>query len=365
MILTLAALCCPPPHPPRAKRLRRIAIVVPAHDEAGCIASTVTNLLGQRYPSSAFGVWVVADNCTDATAALARKAGARVIERRGDPGKGQALHTAFQHLLQEGWEAFLVVDADSHLHPETLQVCNDHLEGGSQVLQVRGGVLNPAVNWRTRALELSLASLNALRPLGKAALGLSAGLFNGFCLSRETLEQVPYLARSIVEDTEYHMLLLRAGLKVNFRDDVWAKSLMPENRRAAKIQRVRWERGRWLLLRCYFRPFLIDLLKGQPRALDGLLELLMPPMSVIVLLWGAAACLGQGTAALAGLAFIALHYLIAAWRYAYPPALLGLALVLPYYVVEKTLVVLYSFIKERHLPWMRTERPNPPAGGDT
>lgn len=346
--------------PPMAPNTHRIAIVIPAHQEVGLIAETVRLTFTQHYPKEAFAVWVVADNCHDDTAKEARRAGACVLERHGNPGKGQALHEAFQHLLSQDWEAFLVLDADSHLHPDTLFVINDYLAAGSDAVAIRYGVLNPDASWRTRAMELSTASYNGLRPLGRAALGMSAGLAgNGCCLTRRTLMEVPYSAHSIVEDIEYHVLLLRSGRKVDFCDRVWVKAQMPATQQVARIQRVRWERGRWLMVKSYTPRLFADLARGHPRAVDGLTDVLMPPMSVVLLCLLTALLGGtdaQQALAGGGVGIVAVHYLTAAWRYGHLSCLPWLALYLPWYVVEKSWMVLHSFVTERCLPWLRTER---------
>ena len=344
----------------KAKELRKIAIIIPAHNESLLIADTVANLQRQNYPDDAMCILVIADNCSDDTASLARSAGARVLERHGNPGKGQGLHEALLRLQEEDWSAFLVVDADSHLHPETLAEINIALESGSQAIQIRYGVLNPEQSLRTRAMELSTASYNALRPLGKSVFGISAGINgNGFCVTRSTAERVPYLAHSIVEDIEYHMHLLNAGIKVDFLDHVWVKAQMPIGGPGANVQRVRWERGRIITIRNYAPGLWRSLLSGNRRAIDGLIDVLMPPVSLVLLCLLPALALGDGAAFLmgaAGAAILAAHYFVAAVRYGNTAWFFILLAYVPWYVIWKTWVVVKSLLTERNLPWLRTDR---------
>lgn len=360
LLVTSVAALFPRRFPVAAGTPRRIAILIPAHDEALLIADTVGNALRQDYPADAMTVLVIADNCRDETAALARAAGARVLERQGNPGKGQGLYDALGLLMQEDWEAFLVMDADSHLDPATLRALNDALAAGSRAIQIRYGVLNPTQSIRTRAMELSTASFNALRPLGKAALGLSAGINgNGFCLARETVRQVPYLAHSIVEDIEYHMLLLKAGIKVDFLDRVAVKAQMPVDSKGSQAQRVRWERGRLITIRNYAPGLFRAWLRGQPRAIDALIDVLMPPVSLVVLGLLPALIAGntvQRGIALAGVAILAAHYALAAVRFGSIKGLFVIAAYLPWYVSWKTWVVVASLLTEKNLPWIRTDR---------
>lgn len=344
----------------QSSRQRCIAVIIPAHNEALLIADTIANVRQQNYPGDAMSVLVIADNCTDETASIARAAGARLFERISNPGKGQGLHDALNLLLKEDWEAFLVVDADSHLHPETLSEINKSLDSGSSAIQIRYGVLNPKQSLRTRTMELSTASYNALRPLGKSVLGISAGINgNGFCITRETAEKVPYLAHSIVEDIEYHMLLLSAGIKVDFLDHVWVKAQMPIGGKGATVQRVRWERGRIITIKNYAPTLLRSLLTGNRRALDGLIDVLMPPVSLIFLCLVLPALFGdqvQRIAGLAGIAILGCHYLISAFRYGSLFWFFLLIAYVPWYVIWKTCVVIFSLLTEKKLPWLRTDR---------
>lgn len=345
---------------------RRIAILIPAHNEALLIGDTVRNTFEQSYPRDLYTVFVIADNCTDDTAALAREAGARVLERSSSPGKGQGLNDAFHMLMLEDWSAFVVLDADSELHPHALEMLDRELASGAAVIQIRIAVQNPDDSMVTRAMELSQASFNALRPRGRMALGLSAGINgNGFCVTRDTIVKVPYLAHSIVEDIEYHMLLLKAGIQVRFLDSIWVKAQIPIGGRGARVQRVRWERGRIITIRNYAPGLLRDLLRKQPYAVDGLVDVLMPPVSLVALGLLPALVVGssvQKTLAIVGCTILCFHYYLAAVRYGKVRSLLLLSAYIPWYIVSKTWVVLASMFTERKLAWERTDRHKPTSG---
>lgn len=366
VLLTLASFL--PAQPEKeSQQPRRIVVLVPAHNESLLIADTVADVLKQRYPQDRFGLLVIADNCSDDTAEKAGAGGAKVLLRSGNPGKGQALHDALLLLLGEDWDAFLVMDADSHLHPDTLMRLDRMLENGAKAVQIRYGVLNPGDAIRTRIMELTIASFFALRPRGRTAMGMSSGIFgNGFCLSREVVERVPYLAHSIVEDIEYHLHLLKAGYKVAFADQVWVKAQMPMGGRGSEVQRVRWERGRLKMIRHYAPGLLRRAVKGDLLALDGLLDVIMPPGSVIALSILPPLILGspvQKGLSLALVLALFLHYVIAAWRYGSVRSLPRLALYVPWYVIWKTYIVIFSLITERELGWIRTDRHQSPASG--
>jgi glycosyltransferase involved in cell wall biosynthesis len=123
LILALASLRHRPALPSEAPR-SRLAVVVPAHEEEALVGRCVRSLLRQRYPAGLYRVLVVADNCTDGTAAEAERSGARVMVRKDENarGKGRALRWAMDRLLAESDppDAVVVVDADSVADPDLL-----------------------------------------------------------------------------------------------------------------------------------------------------------------------------------------------------------------------------------------------------
>lgn len=358
-IVTIAACLPEKKHSTDTKKLK-FAVVIPAHNESLLISETVKAALNQNYAKEDYKVLVIADNCTDDTAEKARAEGADVFERTGPPGKGQALFNAFTFLLEEQWDAFLIVDADSLMHPDALSVLDQEMSEGAKVVQLRYAIRNPEDSIRTRALELGMASFNALRPKGRTALGMSSGIFgNGFCISREALENVPYLAHSIVEDIEYHIHLLLKGYRTVFTDRACVYAEMPTSVEASKTQRIRWERGRWITIKSYAGQLFRNSLKGDKFSLDGLSDVLTPPATLILYPLLGAAVFGDTTVRLLALVLfliIGLHYLIASLRYGSVKGLIRIGLFVPYYLVWKTWVFIVSMIKERNLGWNRTER---------
>lgn len=345
---------------PEATKNNRIAVIIPAHNESLLIGETVEVALRQNYPEDAYCVFVIADNCTDDTAEIARKAGARVLERDSNPGKGQGLNDALAILLKEDWEGFLIMDADSHLTSDALGEINKHIDAGHGAYLIRYGTLNPADSVRTRLFEMSLASFNALRPKGKTQLGFSAGINgNGFGFSRAIIEEVPYSAHSIVEDIEYHMLLLNAGHRVHFLDGPAVMAQMPTNAKDSEVQRVRWERGRALTIKNYAGSMWRLFFKGSRRGLDGLVDIYMPPASLIVITSVIAMLLGDELVMWIGggiIGALILHYLIASLKYGSFAGLVRIAFYVPWYLIWKTWIVAASFVKDKNLPWIRTNR---------
>lgn len=285
--LTLVSWRRRPPPPPA--RLPRLVCVVPAHNEAAGIAPTVAGLRAAAYPDELRRILVIADNCTDDTAALARAAGAEVLERKDDTrrGKGYALEAAFQHILSSDFaEGALVVDADTEVAPNLWRSLAAHLAAGAPAVQAPYGVRNPRAGWRPRLLAVALGMINGVRSLGRERLGLSVGLRGtGMAFPRATLERFPHNAYGLVEDVEYGIRLGLAGLRVHYASDTGVLSDMPVSGKVALSQRRRWEGGRVALLRTHLTDLLRRAVGARSLvALDLAIDLLVPPISYPALL---------------------------------------------------------------------------------
>ena len=277
----------------------RFDVIVPAHDEEGGIAATVESLLATDYPRELRQVVVVADNCTDATAARAEEAGALVLVR-DDPerrGKGHALACAFARVEEDAVaDAVLVVDADTTVTPDLLHAFARRFEAGAEAVQGRYGVRNPGASWRTRLMVIALALFHDLRSLGRERLGLSCGLRgNGMGLSRAVLARVPYRAFSIVEDVEHGLDLGLAGVRVRFVPEAAVLGEMVSGEGRSRSQRRRWEGGRRALAFARGPRLLAEgLRRRDPVLTDLALDTLVPPLATVVL----AIVLGSGAALL-------------------------------------------------------------------
>lgn len=319
----LAALSARRAAPASGEPHLRFAVVIPAHDEEGGIAATVASALAVDWPAALRQVIVVADNCTDATAARAREAGARVLVRQDAErrGKGFALAHAFETCLAEGFaDAVVVVDADTLVTPELLRAFQARVEAGAAAVQGRYGVRNPDASWRTRLMTIAFALFHDVRSLGRERLGLSAGLRgNGMCFTAPLLRRVPHAAFSIVEDLEYGIALGRAGFRVHYADEAVVRGEMVTTAAASSSQRRRWEGGRLRMARAHAAALLRDAVRGRDRVLADLaLDLLVPPLSYL----GGAAAAGLALALALGAATGAPA--VATWPWGGAVALLGL-----------------------------------------
>jgi cellulose synthase/poly-beta-1,6-N-acetylglucosamine synthase-like glycosyltransferase len=287
--LTLLTLLSGRPKTPRpAARTLRFDVIVPAHNEAAIIDRTIASLRGIAWPQDRFRVVVVADNCTDDTAEVARRAGAEVLVRN-DPskrGKGYALQFAFNASRDDHWaDAVVVVDADSEASPNILEAFTARIESGLHAVQSHYGVRNPMASWRTRLITIAKGSFHIVRSRARERLGLSCGLRgNGWCVTHALLQRVPYQAFSLTEDVEYGITIGLAGYRVAYTDEAHADADMVSSEDIARRQRQRWEDGRLQLIRSKTLPLLAHALKGRSAiCLDLAIDLLVLPLSYVAL----------------------------------------------------------------------------------
>jgi cellulose synthase/poly-beta-1,6-N-acetylglucosamine synthase-like glycosyltransferase len=265
------------------------AVLVPAHDEEALVETVLASLCALDYPRTAYTVCLVADNCTDRTAELARAVeSVRVLERH-DPtrrGKGYALNWALHELeaRQLHYDAYVIFDADSVVAPEFLAACAAELARGARAIQGCNTVLNALESPSTVLRWLALTLMNHVRPLGRNGLGASATLTgNGMCLSHALLARFPWEAFGVAEDYQYYLTLVAEGERVRYVPEAVVRSHMPTTFAQLQTQDIRWESGtpemsKW---RVGWR-----LLAGSLRArdavrLEAVAELFTPPLSIL------------------------------------------------------------------------------------
>jgi 1,2-diacylglycerol 3-beta-glucosyltransferase len=341
----------------------RFAVVVPAHNEEYTIAATLESLERIDYPAGDFGVFVVADNCEDATAEVARRYRCTVWERRAPEhrAKGYALSWAFERIPKE-YDAVVVIDADTRMHPGSLA-------GFARAYQSSTAL--QAFNFQAaRSDPSSVASyvastLGYLKPLGRDNLGFSAGLGgNGMCIPLGLLEEVPWRRFGLAEDAEYHVDLVLAGRKVRFVPEARVQATAPGTLRALRSQRLRWERGRVSGLRRLVVPLLARSLHQRDAvSLEALVSIVAPPVSLTVstsvggialgLMRGSTVSLVVGTL---GLTSTACAILRALWMVQAPVRIYAYSLVFPLFVAWKTYLSVRSLLRGDSQDWVRTER---------
>lgn len=358
----------------KTEKNRKFAIVVPAHNEEKIITKTIYSLSGLIYPKKNYEVFVIADNCTDNTAKVARSLGVTVLERtnRDKTGKGYALRWAFDKILanKDAFDAIIVVDADSLISGNYLDVMNYYLEQGSRVIQSSDLVLPDPGNWSVEATRIGFLLYNYVKPLGRKVLNLNMGLRgNGMCFREDVLREVPWKAWSLIEDVEYGLILLLNGEKIDFAPEATVLAQMPVEAKNAESQRSRWEIGRFAIIKTYTAKFLAKAIKKRSASyFDVFLELITPPfvnimlmitaiLSIAAFLWflellPVLHILLWGLLLIIGIAYFFVGlYVSGADKNLYKSLLR-----IPYFIFWKMKLYLNVFKKGKAKEWVRTER---------
>ncbi len=354
-----------PPDGPRP----RVAVLIPAHNEADAIAFTLQGIRAQLIAGDR--MLVVADNCSDDTARIAAEAGAETIER-SDPalrGKGYALEFGLRHLRQAPPEVLLIIDADCRLYPGGIeQLAQRAGNSGCPVQALDLMQAPPGAGIKTRIAEFAWLVKNWARPLGSQRLGLPCQLMGtGMAFPWALIGNANLANAELAEDMKLGIDLALAGHPPQFCLDALVTSRFPETARATATQRTRWEHGHLGMIAQEAPRLLGQALARRDLRLLGLaLDLAVPPLALlatlIALVFAAsAAAAAAGLSALpfrlaaTALGLLTLTILLAWLGWGRRVLSLGALLSIPFYVMSKAPIYL-KFWTQRQKEWVRTGR---------
>ncbi len=346
-----------------------LLMLVPAHDEALLVERCVRSLLGQDYPPDLLTVAVVADNCTDDTAALARSAGALVLERENSRlrGKGHAIRWGLEQLEERPWSAVVVIDADTIVRPDFARELMRWAPLTGKALQTYDTASNEFENWLTRLAGLLTRSrYDVALPL-KVSANLSCPLTgDGLVLGRGLLAMHPWQVETITEGWEFYARLTLAGHHVGYAPTPVVYAQEARSLRQSGSQRERWAAGRFEVLRLYARGILRAPEVPLLQRLDLLAELSSPgpvlrgALSVTGVLASLLLALPFGVPITvmfaSGLVQPLLYAAQALRAHPEPGATLRAALYLPGYAAWRVAIVFRGLIRSRTRGWVRTDR---------
>jgi 1,2-diacylglycerol 3-beta-glucosyltransferase len=246
VLAIISMLPCRPAESTRSDPIHKFIVLIPAHDEEDQVGNALQSCFALDYPKDKIVVWVIADNCSDRTSDVASSLGANCLIRTdaAHTGKGYALGYAFEKLKQAEHDAFVILDADCEIDSSALKTFDLHLCDGVQALQTADCVSNIDDNPISYALAVGNLIENRMFYAAKSRLHLPIMLRGtGMVLHRDLLNRIPWDAHSIVEDQEYSLRLIRAGIFVRFLDQIEVRSPFPTEGRQLSIQRERWAKG--------------------------------------------------------------------------------------------------------------------------
>lgn len=358
----------------------RFALVVPAHNEAETIAGTIRCMQQIDYPVNRFDVHVVADHCSDATAQVAGEVGAEAHVRGDEPRgrKGFAVDWAIKRLLADprNYDAIAVFDADSLVDAQFLHATSTLMDEGAAVVQGHHIIANPDSSLFSTLADADMRLNNRIRNQAKENLGLSARLMgDGMVFRRDVLAQNPWIgAESLTEDRDYGIYLVTQGIRIRFASDAKSFGQAVTRWKDATPQRLRWYGGAFDLQRRYLHTlWSMTWRHRNGDALDKLLELALPPFSMLAM--------ASVVILLLQLVLVLLKLQPTAWL-TVGGMLVGLAVLFPFlgllathaparayeamvvgpvYVLWRVWIGIWVRLRYRSLSWVRTRRVQPDA----
>jgi peptidoglycan/xylan/chitin deacetylase (PgdA/CDA1 family) len=226
--------------PPEPKHT--FVVLIPAHNEEGSLPATLRAVLALDYPTDMVRVCVVADNCTDRTAQVARETGVIVLVR-DDPsriGKGHALSFGFRAVAADGPDAVLILDADCTISPGALRQLDATFASGAEAAQLAVRSVNADDGPAGYAAAVG-SEVDDRVAAGLCRLGCSVPLRGtGMAFRAAVLERVPWDAYTAVEDSEYAGRLRAAGVRVRLVPGPGVRCRAPRRLATLCRQRRRW-----------------------------------------------------------------------------------------------------------------------------
>jgi len=362
---------------------KNFLIFVPAHNEEAVIAQIINNLLHEmNYPQELLDVYIIADNCTDNTANIARKYGVKVIEHfsgvdepKGKPyGIKYALEQIGDGLNQ--YATVAIFDADNLISPEFFNEMNSQLLADPEIMVSQGYLDAKNVDDSIVSLGYSLSYYNSNRffCFARNKLGLSPVIGGtGFVMDIRVLKEMGWTVNSLTEDLELQMQCALNGYRVAWNHFAPIYDEKPTGYHQSVIQRIRWARGHWTVNRRFFLPLIKKVFTEYVNrgvldmtALDSALYSISPlanagaPIILLIALFTA------GAAQLIMMAVVSILYIlstIALANYAmrrdsrqYSRRTLGAMLCgLVWYTVSGMCVSLYGILTYKENVWIRTE----------
>ena len=266
---------------------KRFAVIIPAHNEERVVGPLIDSIQGQHYPRELFEIHLIADNCTDHTADVARMHGATIHERvnHDKVGKGYAIEWMIEQLekLESSYDAIVMFDADNLVHPDFLRIMNDKLCSGHPVIQGYLGVKNPFDSWVSVSLANSYWYDNRMWQHARSQLGLPCALGGtGLCIDRTLLQQMGWEATGLTEDLEFGVRCVDHGIVPIWAHDAKVYDEKPVTLMASFHQRLRWQQGHFNCAKQYIPKLIRDSIRERRFMKFDMAVYLFQPMRALI-----------------------------------------------------------------------------------
>ena len=288
IVVSLCSLVKLKDKPYKENKNHKFMAIIPAHNEEAVIGNLVDSLKKQNYDKELYDIYVIADNCTDNTAKIAKEKGAIVYKRfdSTQKTKGAALNWFLQQKIKENadYDAFFVFDADNIVDENFIVNMNKKLCQGEDVVQGYRDIKNPTDNWISAGYALFYWTLHRFYHLARYNIGLSP-LLNGtgFMVKFDVIKPQGWDTETLTEDIEFSLKRIIAGKKLGWATDAIVYDEQPVGFKQSWSQRSRWTVGHIQCLQEYTKPLAVAVAEHKTvMNFDGLLYIVgSTPMLVI------------------------------------------------------------------------------------
>ena len=231
------------------KNYHRYAIVIAARNEENVIGNLIDSIKKQDYPKDLITIFVVADNCTDKTAEIARKKGCICYQRFDDlhKTKGYALEFLFDKIEEDygrmSFEGYFVFDADNLLKKDYIRRMNDAFDSGEKIITSYRNIKNIDENWIT--MSFAVHWLRSIRQYHRARsfLRLATNIQGtGYLFSNEVVKNGWHYV-SLTEDRGLTADAVSQGYRISYQDRAQFYDEQTPNYKVAYNQKLRWSKG--------------------------------------------------------------------------------------------------------------------------
>ena len=290
MVVSLCSLIKLKDKPYITNKNHKFMAIIPAHNEETVVGNLIESLKKQEYNKNLYDKYLIADNCTDATAEVARNAGAIVYERfdNAHKTKGYALQWFLKQKIEENadYDAFFVFDADNIVDKNFIVNMNKKLCQGEEVVQGYRDIKNPTDNWITAGYALFYWTMHRFYHLARYNIGLSP-LLNGtgFMVKFDVVKPNGWETETLTEDIEFSLKNIIQGRKLGWATDAIVYDEQPTSFKQSWSQRSRWTVGHMQCIKRYTGELFNSVKKYKTLMnFDGLLYIVgSTPMLVITI----------------------------------------------------------------------------------